>query len=151
MASDQELRILAALVADSDAPRKRIADDLKLSESSLSKQISSLEHRKIIGGFTVELNYRELGFSTHAISFVTLKDQGQIPALLEHLSKINEAIEIYTVLGDDDVYIRWLCRDNAHLMAVLKEVLSGPNIAHVKTTTLAEERKRERGPSLLKK
>ena len=162
MLQKHDLRILAELKNDSNRSRKSIANQIitdtdssgntrKLSESALSKHISRLKDDGIIKRFSIDLDYKKLGYHTHAITLIDLKDQKFIPELSAHISKINEAIEVFTTLGDHDIFVRWLCRDNSQLINLIKDALSGQQIDKFVTITLAEESKREAGPSLITK
>ncbi len=130
-----------------------IAAEVKLTEPSLSKRIGTLVADGIIRKFTIDVNYshRDIGFSTHAISLLNLKEQTDAASnsIVQRLDQIEEAVEVYTVFEKYDFCIRWLCRDPAHLMRVMKPILG--DVQHIETIIFGEERKRSSGIGLLGK
>jgi DNA-binding Lrp family transcriptional regulator len=151
MADSTERRILNELYNDADRSRKVIGKRVGLSEPSLSKRISELRADGVIKNFSINIDYAKVGFNTSAFTLIRLHDQHKekATALVEKLSKLNEAVEVYTVLGTWDVYVRWLCHSPAQVMALIKDtLLSEESVGHTETITLAEESKREHGPAL---
>jgi DNA-binding Lrp family transcriptional regulator len=68
-------------------------------------------------------------------------------ALVNNIARLNEAIEVYTIFGEWDIYVRWLCESNARVMELLRDtILTDQGVEHVETLTLAQEFRRERGP-----
>lgn len=142
-------RILNALYLNADRSRKAIAREVGLSEPSLSKKIGNLQQDGVLKSFTINIDYEKAGFNTHSISLIRLNDQhkGGGAALVERLGKVNEAVEVYMILGNWDVYVRWVCASNAQVMNLIKRwILSEDSVGHVETITLGQEIKRERGP-----
>ncbi len=143
-------KILDALVKDSDVPRRDVARQVQISEGSLSKRISALKEEGLIREFSLNIDYDKAGFHTNAFTLLRLKEQERDSSVrvVQRLAKLDEVIEVYSIFGEWDIYVRWLCRNNAHLMDVLKDVLS-QDIAQAQTVTLGQEHKRSRGPHLV--
>lgn len=144
-------KILNELYLDSDRSRKVIGKAVNLSEPSLSKKITNLKAEKVIRKFSINIDYDKAGFNTNSVTLIRMHDQHRHKQLelVEKLRKINEAIEVYSVLGSWDVYVRWLCKSNAHVMEIISKVLMpDETVGHTETITLGEEYKREQGPLL---
>lgn len=151
MADSSEKRILNELYSNSDRARKRIARAVELSEPSLSKKIGLLQQDGLLKNFTINIDYDKAGYNTNSVTLVRMHDQhkDQQNSLVEKLSQVNEAIEVYKILGSWDIYVRWLCSSNAQVMNLVENIISThESVAHTETITLGQEYKRERGPSL---
>ena len=109
---DKELAILGYLARDAKIKRNRIAAELKISEASVSKNIRR---------FTVELDYQQLDISVHGISLISLEHQTEekLNEVTKILESLRPATEYSTLLGNYDFFVRWMCRDNAHLLETL--------------------------------
>jgi DNA-binding Lrp family transcriptional regulator len=144
-------KILNELYVDSDRSRKVIGKLVALSEPSLSKKIAMLRAEKVIKNFSVDIDYESVGFNTNSVTLIRIHDahKDKQTALVQKIAKINEAIEVYMILGPWDVYVRWLCKSNARVMEIINDkLLSDESVAHTETITLGVEFKRVRGPLL---
>jgi DNA-binding Lrp family transcriptional regulator len=143
-----EKRILNALYGNSHRSRKLIAKEVGLSEPSLSKKIATLEHDGVIKNFSINVDYERAGYNTDSVTLIRLNDQhkDKQTAIVEKLAKINEAVEVYTVLGSWDIYVRWICKSNGQVMELVQQHIVG--IGQTETLTLGEKYKRENGPLL---
>jgi Lrp/AsnC family transcriptional regulator for asnA, asnC and gidA len=151
MVSEVEYKILDELYTDAHRARKRIANKVGISEPSLSKKIADLQDTKIIKRFTIDIDYEKIGYTTHAITLIKLGAQTRdaFTHKMELIANLDEAIELYTVFGEWDLCVRWMCRDNAHLMEVLSHVLeTAGDGSKFETLPLPQVRKRERGVRL---
>lgn len=152
MVDDTDKKILTALRKDSDRARNLIAKEAGLSEPNLSKRVKLLQHDKILKKFTVALDFDKLGFDTHSVTLIKMKEQGQDDALIRKLTTINEAIEIYSLLGEWDLFVRWNGQNPAEVMGRINEIQKDPAIAgtieRTETLQLGQCLKRESGPSL---
>ncbi len=149
MTDATDKKILDLLYSDADRPRKVIAKQVSLSEPSLSKKITFLQASKVIKSFSIDVSYEEIGYGTNSVTLIRMHDQykGKVAPLISKIVKLNEAIEVYSILGVWDIYVRWLCRNNSQIMKAL-ESITDESVAHTETITLATEHKRERGPKL---
>ena len=143
------IRVLNALLKDSQQPRKGLAVSLKVSESYVSKLIKDLtEYDKYIGKFSIEIDYDKVGYSTHALTFIKLsKDSmADINSVAEKISALDDAIEVFTVFGGWDIWVRWLCRTPSAIMSNIDNVLHASHIERTETITLGRAYKRAFGP-----
>lgn len=126
--------IIGQLARDATRKRQEIALELDISQGSLSKRIASLVAHKIIKRFTVELDLGKLGLNTHAISLIKLEHQSEekLREIEDRLKTISSATEYASMLGDYDFFVRWMCRDNDHLVSEVRHLLEIPGV-HVET------------------
>jgi DNA-binding Lrp family transcriptional regulator len=147
MISDTDHKILVALERGAYRPdAETIAPELKTTNRFFWKTVESFLEKRIIRKFTIDINYGKVGFSTHAISVVKLKDQSSAESFVEKIKKIREAVEVYTVFGEQDYCIRWLCRDPDHTMHVIDQIKSD---VHIETFIFGEECKPDSRVGLL--
>lgn len=149
-----KLRVLDALTEDANRARKQVANELNISESYLSKLIKELvDEDKLINRFTISINHRKLGYGGNYFSLIKIGDQHAqaFKKLADQLIEMPEAVEVYTVYGDDDFYVRWICRDGDELMTKLNTILADKEIVTVRTFALGQEYKRTNGPALSEK
>jgi Lrp/AsnC family transcriptional regulator, regulator for asnA, asnC and gidA len=144
-------KILDSLSEDAHRSLAETAKSVSISAPYLSKKLAALRKMKVIKWFSVEIDYDQLGYNVHALSFVSLKDQHHAARIIDKIKAIDEAIEVFEVLGHWDLYVRWICRSNSQVMDFVQGILEDESVANVETTTLARERKRKRGPRLVAK
>lgn len=149
MIDGTEITILTRLQKNAREKRKLLADDLKITESALSKKIKKLEHTKVIKRYTVELDNAQLGLTISALTLVKEKDSSSRKFdTAADICKIPEAQQVYRIMGDWDFAIIWLCKDAAHLADKVQEVYTNENVERTNTTVLMQELKKENGAPL---
>ena len=127
--SAKELKVLRVLLENSDRPQKHLAALTGLSESDFSRTKLMLVSRGVIRKFTVDVDYRKLGYPEVGVLFATVIDKKSIRQLVQEIAEIPEAIEIAEAFGQDyDLLIKLMCRDNYHLRDVIEKILSMENI-----------------------
>ncbi|MBB2978160.1 MULTISPECIES: Lrp/AsnC family transcriptional regulator [Paraburkholderia] len=111
--------LLAALVEDARASVSELARIVGLSAPSTSERLRRLEAQGVIGGYTVRIDPRALGYTLQAI--VRVKPlPGQLHLVEDVIRRIPEFIECDKVTGDDCFIARiWL-----HSIEQLDEILN---------------------------
>ncbi|WP_321941452.1 Lrp/AsnC family transcriptional regulator [Paraburkholderia tropica] len=111
--------LLAALVEDARASVSELARIVGLSAPSTSERLRRLEAQGVIGGYTVRIDPRALGYTLQAI--VRVKPLlGQLHLVEDVIRRIPEFIECDKVTGDDCFIARiWL-----HSIEQLDEILN---------------------------
>jgi DNA-binding Lrp family transcriptional regulator len=146
-----EALILDELSRDANRSRKRIAHAIGISESYLSKKIEELvERQKVIKSFTIDINYEQIGMESDAITLIKAKNIGsnELNELADQISTLNDAIEVYTIFGDWDIFIRWKSRSNHTIMEQLSSIMRGVNIGDAVTIPFGRRVKQVNGPAL---
>ncbi|HTT98174.1 MAG TPA: Lrp/AsnC family transcriptional regulator [Rhizomicrobium sp.] len=141
-------KILNQLHLDSARAQKEIAEGAGITEPTLSKRVRALRDTGIIKRFSVEIDYDQIGYDTHCMTLISLDqhDQQKRDEVLQKLLAINEVIEVYSVLGNQDYYVRWLCSSPRRVFELLENAIL-PGV-HTQTYVLAREYKREYGPKI---
>lgn len=116
---DIDRALLAALAEDARASVSDLARQIGLSAPSTSERMRRLEAQGVIGGYTVRIDPRALGYTLQAI--VRVKPlPGQLHLVEEMLRRIPEFIECDKVTGDDC----FIARVYLHSIEQLDEILT---------------------------
>ncbi|WP_322043795.1 Lrp/AsnC family transcriptional regulator [Paraburkholderia sp. J67] len=111
--------LLAALAEDARASVSELARQVGLSAPSTSERMRRLEAQGVIGGYTVRIDPRALGYTLQAI--VRVKPlPGQLHLVEEMLRRIPEFIECDKVTGDDC----FIARVYLHSIEQLDDILN---------------------------
>ena len=143
-------KILDSLTSDSKGSQKLLSASLGISEPSITKRKRDLEGKKIIKNYSINIGYDRIGYTTNAVTLVKLKVQKNevINAIVAELLKINDAIEVYTVFGEWDIFVRWMSTSPARVSEFVQLISENESVAHTQTVQLASEHKRVHGPKL---
>ncbi len=116
---DIDRALLAALAEDARASVSDLARQIGLSAPSTSERMRRLEAQGVIGGYTVRIDPRALGYTLQAI--VRVKPlPGQLHLVEEMLRRIPEFVECDKVTGDDC----FIARVYLHSIEQLDEILN---------------------------
>ncbi len=110
---------------NSKIPISRIAKQVGVSSTAIHQRIKKLEAANIIGDPVTPLNYRALGYKTTAYVGVYLEKSVHYKDAIAEMMKIPEIIEAHFTTGNYAIFIKILCKDNDHLMQVLRNGIQG--------------------------
>lgn len=130
--------LLAALAEDGRASVSELARQIGLSAPSTSERLRRLEAQGVIGGYTVRIDPRALGYTLQAI--VRVKPMpGQLHLVEEVIRRIPEFIECDKVTGDDCFIARLYLHSIEQLDEILNKVTerAETSTAIVKSTPVA--------------
>jgi Lrp/AsnC family transcriptional regulator, leucine-responsive regulatory protein len=130
--------LLAALAEDGRASVSELARQVGLSAPSTSERLRRLETQGVIGGYTVQIDPRALGYTLQAI--VRVKPlPGQLHLVEEVIRRIPEFVECDKVTGDDCFIARLYLHSIEQLDEILAKVTerAETSTAIVKSTPVA--------------
>jgi DNA-binding Lrp family transcriptional regulator len=108
---------------------------LGIARNTAQARLERLQGRGAVTGFGPIVDLGAMGFGV--LAFTTLEiAQGGEAGVIAGLSRIPEVLEVHKVTGPGDLLCRLVARTNAHLHAVLEEMLATPGILRT-TTALA--------------
>jgi Lrp/AsnC family transcriptional regulator, regulator for asnA, asnC and gidA len=142
------LATLRALCKDSNRARKSIAHELRVSEPTLSKKASELKDDGYIKSYTIDIDYGKLGFKTHAITLIKMKEQDQLQELLDIILSSKNVLELYQVYGTWDVYVRLIDESAANMSVTIKTLFNHDSVSRTETMIFGEEFRRQWGPEI---
>ena len=103
-------RILRYLVRDARKPIAQLARTLGLSESAVRRRIEGLVKSGVIRRFTVDIDYEK---ADNPITVLMGVNVGRMPGpkVAKALRDIDNIVEIYTVTGEFDLFLKIICED----------------------------------------
>lgn len=127
--------ILNILQQDGRTSNADIARQVNLAPSAVLERVRKLEERRIIRGYSAQIDAKVLDHGLTAIIAIRTSECGE--GVGEQLSSIPEVQEVHEVAGDDCFYIKVATRDTESLGSLLREKLKSiQNVVNTKTTVV---------------
>lgn len=127
-------QILRALMQDARTSVLEIARTVGISGAAIHQRLRKLEKSGLLVGSKFVINPKVLGYTTMAYVGVYLDKAMNNPEAVKQLQKIPEVLECHYTTGDWSIFIKLLCKDNAHLMEVLnKNIQSISGVSRTET------------------
>ena len=110
---------------------------LGVARGTVQARLDKLVRTGVISGWGPDLEPEALGFPV--TGFLTLEirqasaDHGGHVSVAEHLARIPEVLEAFTITGAGDMWCRVVARSNNDLQRVIDAVLSDPGIVRSST------------------
>lgn len=127
--------ILNSLMSNAKTSISKIAKEVGVSSTAIHQRIKKLEASEVIKNPVTPLNYKALGYKTIAYVGIYLEKSVKYQESINEMLKINEIIEAHFTTGNYTVFIKLLCKDNDHLMDVLRNKIQKIN-GIVRTETI---------------
>jgi Lrp/AsnC family transcriptional regulator for asnA, asnC and gidA len=127
-------KILRALMQDARTSVLEIARMVGISGAAIHQRLRKLEKSGLLVGSKFIINPKVLGYTTMAYVGVYLDKAMNNPEAVKQLQKIPEVLECHYTTGHWSIFIKLLCKDNAHLMEVLnKDIQSISGVSRTET------------------
>lgn len=147
--SEKETKVLRELLSNSDRSQKQMSAASGISQSDFTRVKQDLVGRGIIKKFTVDLDYKKIGYPNTALFLFSVLNKKELQIVIDEIKNIPEVIEILEVFGEDhDIIIRLMCEDNERIRAICKEITENKNVnsgANTYTIIYSAKYKLERG------
>jgi len=128
-------QILNILQQDGRTSNAEIARQVNLAPSAVLERIRKLEERRVIRGYSADIDPKALEYGLTSIIAVRTSECGE--GVGEQLASIPEVQEVHEVAGDDCFYIKVLSRDAESLGLFLREKIKGiTNVVNTRTTVV---------------
>ena len=132
---DVDARILMILQENARTTQADIAKAVGLAPSAVLERIRKLEERKVIRGYSADIDSKALEFGLTSIIAIRTSECGE--GVGELLSAVPEVQEVHEVAGDDCFYIKVVSKDAESLGRFLREKIKGiPNVINTRTTVV---------------
>lgn len=126
--------ILRALMENARQSINHLATQVGISGTAVHQRLKKLEREGVISGSQLMVNEKVLGYKTLAFVGIFLDKAMRNPEAVHRLKKIPEVIECHYTTGNWSVFIKILCRDNAHLMELLnREIQTIEGVSRTET------------------
>ncbi len=116
-----DFKLLSLLLKNGRVTHTEVAQQLQLSIPAVTERIKKLEKAAIIQGYTVSLDYQQLGFALTAVVFVTLDHPQYRAHFIQEMQAAGEVLECLHMTGDDDYMLKIVCLNAKHLDYFLSE------------------------------
>lgn len=146
-----DIRLLAALQADSAQTSAELAKAVHLSPSQCSRRKAALEDAGIIRSYHARLDARKLGHALQAITRVNLRDHGEKSAddFAAFVRRHGVVREAFSVSGDADYILKIHARDLDDFADFIhRHLLVHPQVAHVRSDIVLMTMKDDEGVPL---
>jgi len=132
--------ILNSLMQNARKPLLSIAKEVGISSTAIHQRLKKLEATGLISGSKLIVNTKLLGYKTLAFVGIFLDAASKNASALSQLKEIPEVIESHYTTGNYAIFVKILCKDNAHLMNLLnKEIQSIKGVARTETFISLEQ------------
>ena len=111
--------VLNELMKDARISINLLSKQVGISGAAVHQRLKKLEKSGLIQGSQITINPKKLGYTTLAYVGINLDKAMNNPTAVAQLKKINEVLECHYTTGDWSVFVKILCKDNAHLMNLL--------------------------------
>ena len=134
-ADDVDRAILRELRQDSKQSLRKLAEKIHAHPNTIMQRIKRLENEKVIIKYSIDVDYRKIGFDMHALVLVKVK-KGVIGDYdqFKDVSRFPEIQALYAITGIYDVAALLRARDRDEMSEVLRKMQTNPFIT--KTNTL---------------
>lgn len=121
-----DLKILSALQAEARISNQKLADKVALSASSCLQRVKKLEKSGLLKSYHAYLDIEKIQRHVSCIATVRLLNHSQKHILqFENLiAAIDEIVECFTVSGQFDFFLRIICPDMSHYLAINDHLIS---------------------------
>ncbi|GAA3925058.1 Lrp/AsnC family transcriptional regulator [Microbacterium soli] len=138
-----DLRILAALTAQPDAPVKQIAAGLGIPASTCAFRLRSLRSRGVVTGPKVVIDAAALGATVQAVIRVRLANHNKsgVDALFDALVATQGVLQVFHIAGADDFLVHVAVPDATALRDIVLEQITVHEVVRATETQLVFERR----------
>ena len=116
-----DARLLRELDAAPRVGVLEISRRLGVARATVQARLDRLVARGVIANFAPTLDPVAMGYIVTAFATLEIR-QGRGQAVLGHLRRIAQVLEVHTITGQGDMLCRLVARSNDDLQAVLDEV-----------------------------
>src|SRR5437868_9276445 len=135
-----DLKILNLMQDNARISNADMARKLNLAPSAVLERVKKLEQKKVITGYTAQINPAALQQKLLAFIFIRSSEGFNCSSkTAQALSKIPEVQEVHHIAGEDCFLVKVRTADASSLMELMRTSLQKiPNIASTKTTIVLE-------------
>lgn len=112
-------KILKFLIKNARMPFLEIARECGISGAAIHQRIRKLDESGVILGSRLIVDPKTLGFDVCAYIGIRLQDPQYLDATVEKLKQIPEIVECHFITGTYNVFVKFYCLDNEHLMKTI--------------------------------
>ena len=139
---DLDRKILEALQEDGRLSFRKIAERVDSTAVTVINHVEDMEEAGVISGYTVDLDYQELGFDVTAVIRIRVEGK-RVKDIEDRLAEHDNVVAVYEVTGDTDILIITRFRNRKELGSFVIDKLAGredieETITHIAFDTYLE-------------
>ena len=127
-----DTKILKNLLVDARLSARQMAHKLGLSTVTVLTRIKKLEQKKIIKGYTANLDHQIIGYDITAIIEVTTR-KGKMLEIEDRIAEDQNVCAVYDVTGHSDVLVIGKFKNREELSNFIKKLSVIPKIENTIT------------------
>ncbi len=131
--SQTDARLLMILQADGRRSYADLGTDLGMAGPSAHERVKKLEARRVIVGYSANVDPRAVGLGVLAFTWVTQAPGTITVDLMPRFEEVPEVEECHHVAGAADYILKIRARDMEHLGDVIRRVQVIPNVFSTQT------------------
>jgi Lrp/AsnC family leucine-responsive transcriptional regulator len=136
MINETDKQILNIIQQDARISNADIARQVGLAPSAVLERVRKLEERKMIRGYSAEIDPRQVGFGLTVFVFVRTSECSN-SEVENALTSIPEVLEAHEVAGEDCLLLKVRTKDTEELGKLLREKIKPiPNVLSTRTTVV---------------
>jgi DNA-binding Lrp family transcriptional regulator len=124
MLDDLDRRLLRLLHDDPHVGVLGASRQLGVARGTVQARLDKLRDRGVIAAESPSLSPAAMGYPVTAFCTLAISQRHGHDPVIAHLATIPEVLEVHTITGDGDLWVRVVGRDNGDLQRVLDEVLA---------------------------
>lgn len=114
-----DVKILNSLIENGRVAITKVARALSISNVATQQRVTKLEKSGVIRGYSVDIDYTKLGYTTVAYIGIFLEKAKNYESVIEEMKSVPEILEAHFTTGNYSIFAKIIAKDNAHLMQVL--------------------------------
>jgi Lrp/AsnC family transcriptional regulator for asnA, asnC and gidA len=126
-------KILRTLMADARTPILEIARNVGISGAAIHQRLRKLEKSGLIAGSKFVINPEVLGYTTTAYVGVYFDKAADGALIVKFLKRVPEVLECHYTTGQWNVFLKTICKSNAHLREVLHGIQEIKGVSRTET------------------
>ncbi|WP_235945287.1 Lrp/AsnC family transcriptional regulator [Metallococcus carri] len=139
MLDDLDRRLLLLLDEDPAIGVLGASRRLGVARGTVQSRLDRLRERGVIASTAPTLSPAALGYPVTAFCTLSIAQRNGHRRIVEHLRAIPEVLEIQTITGDGDLFVRVVARDNADLQRVIDLVVEDAQVTRSSTVIALAE------------
>lgn len=122
------------MLMDSDKnPLAVISQKVGISTTGVHQRVKKLEQADVIETAASILNPRRIGYKVSCFVGIYVNRSNETDNVMDHLKGINEVVEAHYVTGSYTLLVKLVCKDNDHLMSILRQIQNVEGITRTET------------------
>jgi DNA-binding Lrp family transcriptional regulator len=121
---DKDMELLWILVENSRLPLKELAKKTGLTIDSVFRRIKFMENSGVISKYTIGISLKRIGYNIVAYVEIRLKSisEKELQGFIDYLSDEKRVSRITSTMGDYDLIITIMAKDNAEFEKVSNSI-----------------------------